>query len=287
MSGIYPMYSAAYIRIITGRIRSMAVLVMIVILAAAELVLLGALGGIGPLKFTRDWVLAGHPGNAKKYNIENILPSASSPLKGKRFLFLGSSVTFGAASMQCSMADYIRVLDSCDVVKEAVNGTTLADIGPQSYLSRLMTVDTAQHFDAVIVQLSTNDATKKLPLGVIIESTDPIDFDTKTVVGSMEAIIARCKEKWNCPVIFYTGTRYSSKEYQAMVDALYRLQPKWGLGIIDLWNDAEMNAVEKEDYELYMHDKIHPTKAGYLVWWVPKFRAYLHKIFGEQRSLKG
>ena len=39
--------------------------------------------------------------------------------------------------------------------------------------------------------------------------------------------------------------------------------------VIDLWNNEEMNKVSKEDFNLYMHDPVHPTQAGYLVWWTP------------------
>ncbi len=41
------------------------------------------------------------------------------------------------------------------------------------------------------------------------------------------------------------------------------------IGVIDLWNNEEMNAVSDEDYDLYMYDSIHPTQAGYLEWWTP------------------
>ena len=39
-----------------------------------------------------------------------------------------------------------------------------------------------------------------------------------------------------------------------------------------------MNAVSEEDYQLYMFDPIHPTRAGYRDWWLPKFEAYLEDI---------
>jgi hypothetical protein len=134
-------------------------------LAAAQLVILGFRGGIGPLKFLKENQMSKLAGNAAEYHVENLSPLPDSPLQGKRLLFLGSSVTKGAASLDVSMADYIRVLDSCEVVKSAVNGTTLTDTGAGSYVSRLKAIDTAQTFDAVIVQLSTNDATKKKPPG--------------------------------------------------------------------------------------------------------------------------
>ena len=214
-------------------------------------------------------------GNASEYHLENITPQESSPLRGKRLLFLGSSVTYGAASMGVSMVDYIRVLDGCTVV----SGTTLADKDSDSYLSRLKRVDTSRKFDAVVCQLSTNDATQKIPLGCICASKDPDSFDTGTVLGSMEAIIAYIQDVWNCPIVFYTGTRFDSAEYKAMVDMLPHLREKWGIGILDLWNDEEMNRVTQERYALYMSDAIHPAQAGYLLWWVPKFQACLYELF--------
>ena len=174
------------------------------------------------------------------------------------------------------MADYLQALDGCEVVKEAVNGTSLTDRNGSSYSSRLKKLDTNQHFDAVIVQLSTNDATQKLPLGVVSDSMDPASFDRSTIVGSMEAIIQYSMETFGCPVAFYTGTKYDSAEYEAMVEVLPELQEKWGIGVIDLWHNEEMNAVSEEDYAFYMNDKIHPTQAGYLLWWTPVFQEYLY-----------
>lgn len=67
-----------------------------------------------------------------------------------------------------------------------------------------------------------------------------------------------------------------------MVEALLQLQEKWGITVIDLWNDPEMNAVSEEDYALYMNDSIHPTQAGYLTWWTPKFQQCLYGLFGGE-----
>lgn len=252
------------------------VVVVIVALTVAQLAVLGALGGLGPMKFLRNIMMSKVPGNAQQYHPENVTPVENSPLAGKRILFLGSSVTNGSAAMEVSMADYLKALDGCEVVKEAVNGTTLLDKGGSSYFGRLKKLDTNQHFDAVVIQLSTNDATQKLPLGTVCDSKDPSSFDRGTIVGSMEAIIQYSMETWNCPVAFYTSTKYDSAEYEAMVEVLPALQEKWGIGVIDLWHNEAMNAVSEEDYVFYMHDKIHPTQAGYLLWWTPVFQEYLY-----------
>ena len=192
---------------------------VIAVLTVAQLIVLGAMGGIGPLKFIHDNKIANDPGNAEEYHLENVTPLENSPLAGKKLLFLGSSVTYGSASLGVSMADYIAELE---------------------------------------------------------------DFDRNTVIGAMEYIIAYVKQTWDCPVIFYTGTKYGSEPYAAMVDALLRLQDKWDIGVIDLWNDPDMNAVSGDDYDFYMNDSIHPTQAGYLKWWTPKFEAYLAEIFATE-----
>ena len=63
-----------------------------------------------------------------------------------------------------------------------------------------------------------------------------------------------------------------------MVEALYKLQEKWGIEIIDLWNSEKMRQVEPELYERYMRDEIHPTRQGYLEWWTPVIRQRLCEI---------
>ncbi len=201
---------------------------------------------------------------------------ATYPLDGKTFVFLGSSVTYGSAANGYSMCDAIAENHDCTVVKWAVSGTTLVDNGSTSYVQRLINEAKRQKkCDHFICQLSTNDATQNKPLGEISDSFEIEDFDTTTIIGAMEYIIAFAKDKWDCPVSFYTGTHYDSAAYQKMVDALLELQEKWNIGVIDLWNDEEMNAVSARQYSRYMSDSIHPTKLGYTEWWTPKFEAHL------------
>lgn len=215
-------------------------------------------------------------GNKSEYSVANTMEKSDSVLKGKTIIFLGSSVTYGSASEGESMADYLAKIDGITAVKEAVSGTTLVDESENSYVSRMKTIYKSIKADAFICQLSTNDATKKKPVGKVSDSFDIDSFDTKTVAGAIEYIIAYAKETWNCPVIFYTGTRYNSEQYQKLVDLLIEIQNKWQIGIIDLWNNEEMNSVSKEDYKLYMANGIHPTRAGYRDWWTPQFEEYLY-----------
>lgn len=222
-------------------------------------------------------------GNRATYSLENtdVLPKNS--LYGKTIIFLGSSVTYGSASGGISFVDYMQKRDGIRPIKEAVSGTTLVDedlMGKKSYIARMKTIDKNIKADAFVCQLSTNDATVKKPLGSISSSFRSEDFDTKTILGAIEYVIAYARQTWNCPILFYTGTKYKSKFYEQMVNALLEIKKKWNIEVLDLWHDEEMNQVSKHDYNLYMANAIHPSKAGYREWWTPKFEEKLKEICG-------
>lgn len=232
------------------------------------------------------------PGNDVQYNVEALTPHEQSSLSGKKILFLGSSVTYGAAAEGQSFVELFETLDGVKAVKEAKSGTTLVDKtsilallafgNGDSYIKRLKQIDTNMKLDCVFCQLSTNDATMNLPLGDISKDKDLSSFDTKTVTGAMEYIIKYSQDTWNCPIVFYTGSYYESEAYEAMVKRLYELSEKWDIEIIDLYTDKEFNDIDKKSYDLYMFDTIHPTKAGYIEWWMPKMEEELIRIMSEK-----
>ena len=185
-------------------------------------------------------------------------------LINKTILFLGSSVTYGSAAGGCSFVDIIRDECGCTCIKEAVSGTTLADINETSYVSRLRSVDTGMHIDLFVCQLSTNDAKKKI--------------DIRLVDEAIRCILDYVKKSFGCPVVFYTGTRYNCDEYERMIELLYELKNEYEFEILDLFNDGDMLAVSEEDYRRYMKDPVHPTLLGYKEWWTPKFVDFLERL---------
>lgn len=198
----------------------------------------------------------------------------------KTIVFLGSSVTYGDDNW--SMADFVRESEGYNVIKWAVPGTTLTDVDEKSYVSRMnMEIENQDVCDCFICQLSTNDAFKKLPLGVISKSLNKSEFDTKTIIGAIEYVIASAKEKWNCPIMFYTGTFMENQLYQIMVNSLMEISEKWGFDIIDLWNDPEMRLIDEDSYKKYMIDPVHPNKIGYEQWWGPKFIYAIKDVFSN------
>lgn len=209
-----------------------------------------------------------------KYNPENLEKVPNSPLKGKNIVFLGSSVTKGFAAYGKSFVDMIAARTGANCVKEAVSGTTLVDDNAKSYVARLKALDPKTPCDLFVCQLSTNDATKKKPLGKVAAAGEA--FDTKTVCGAIEYIIDYAKKTWNCPVAFYTNPEYASPEYKDMVEALYAIAKKWDVAVIDLWNDRELNTKEAKKHSC-MNDQIHPTKKGYALW-TPVMEAALENV---------
>lgn len=226
-----------------------------------------------------------HPGNLPAYDFDAITPLEDSPLAGKRICILGSSVAYGSASCGKAVGEYFAARLDAGLTKEAVSGTTLAGGGEETYVHRMMAnLSEREPFGLFICQLSTNDAVQKLPLGEISREKSPEHFDTGTVTGALEAIIAYAQKTWRCPVVFFTGTRFESEEYAAMVLRLIELKERWEIGVLDLWSDDAFNDLEEEKRSLYMSDGVHPTKAGYLLWWGPELERQLIEYLRRRKK---
>ena len=204
----------------------------------------------------------------------------SIPAKGKAlYYFLGSSVTYGSATNGVSFVDLIPQQLQVNVVKEAVSGTTLVDTGSDSYVQRLRRMNTNSKVDHLIVQLSTNDASLNKTLGSV-SAAGTTSFDTSTIIGAIEDIIYYAKNTLGCDVTFYTNPNYSNSKYQEMVEALYSVQEKWGIGIIDFYNISDMNA-QALSSKGYMADSIHPNDKGYK-WMTEVFVSYLRADYSSK-----
>ena len=131
-------------------------------------------------------------------------------------------------------------------------------------------------------QLSTNDATKNLPLGEVSSSTSAEDFDMQTVTGALEYIIATARTNWNCPIMIMAGSQYDSEVYPLMVERVHELQEKWQIGMIDLWNNVDVNSISAERKAEYTSDGIHPTMEGYRDWWGPAMEEAVLNYLGNQ-----
>ena len=186
-------------------------------------------------------------GNAEEYSVANTETVPNSPVKGNTYYWLGSSVTRGESSEKESMVDFFAKKYDCTCIKEAVSGTTLNTLNPNSYVERferyLSSADKAEHLDGFICQLSTNDTKNADALGLVMPDfiTNADAFDTATTFGAMEYIIAKVRENWDCPIYFYTNPPYTNSVYPKMVEALEKIAAKCEITVIDLYHDEDFN----------------------------------------------
>ncbi len=246
--------------------------------------------------------------NANDFDAKKVT-KLDSPLDGKYFYWLGSSVTYGASSNSVSMVEYLSALTGATCKKDAISGTTLLcdmksdNTGVKSYVNRLKTskvFDENQYLDAFICQISTNDCTsERLSKRGEMTASDVFDmeqFDIATTLGAVEYIISYVTTTWDCPVYFYSGSYFSDgtnsakrengnpkgSDYATFVSQVKQIADKWNqgtdyhVGVIDMFNDEAFNAVASDKYYSWAcNDPIHPRKAGYLQWWTPYIQAYL------------
>lgn len=258
---------------------------LLLIVCSGGLLYLGIMKGTGPFKNIAAQIsenhIRNHAGNTDEYLPENAEANPDSPLQGMNICFLGSSVTLGTGGLNHSFVEVLAQQNGFEFCKEAISGTTLVDTDDTSYVSRLKKLDANAQFDLFVCQLSTNDAANGSPLGSVSGGTNLDDFDTQTVAGAIEYIIGYAQETWNCPVVFYTGSHYDKPEYGQMVELLLEIQKKWDIGVIDMWHDSDFNNITEEERSLYMIDGVHPTMAGYLLWWGPYMETYLCDYVGK------
>lgn len=208
-------------------------------------------------------------GNSSKYDVDKVSVDKDSVLKGKRICFLGSSVTKGYGSLDVSFVEFLAKENGFTYTKEAVNGTTLVNDKKDSYVNRLYNLDKNEKYDCFVVQLSTNDASKRKELG------DSSSFDDKTVAGAINTIISYVRENYHCPILFYTNPYYKNERYEMMVSLLHEIEKTGNVFVLDLYSDNESNDRLSQNRCLYMVDDIHPTKAGYLELISPKMKEKL------------
>lgn len=199
--------------------------------------------------------------------------------------FLGSSVTYGHMTGGVSFVEVISELFPCGVDKEAVSGTTLCDDGPSSYVERMERhFSLTEKIDHFVVQLSTNDVSKKMPMGRISDSFDDKAFDRSTVLGSMEYIIFYIRKNYHCGITFYTNPWYDNPDYEAFIDRLYELKKKWDFHILDFYHYRGMEPLSREVLSSYMADPIHPNQQGYQ-WMGEVFLQHLKQVMKYNQLL--
>ena len=224
--------------------------------------------GLGDTMAMREMSLSLLPGNRRAYSPSLFEEDKDSPLLGETMLFLGSSVTRGYGSLGDSFPECFHWMDGVIFTKEAVDGTTLADKDEKSYLSRLRNHE-GETFEYMFVQLSTNDACQKVPLG------NKDSHDTGTTFGSLNEILGiGSKISATLPIV-WSNPYFKNERYREMVAICKEIAAEGRCLFLNLYEDPEVNSISKKERRLYLMDDIHPTKAGYRDWLFPYIRDFV------------
>ena len=223
-----------------------------------------------------------HIGNDPRY-FYCVGQEQDSPLKTKKILFLGSSVTKGMMSLGVSFADMLRRKYDFLMIKDAVNGTLLVEKGRDSYISRLKKYTRDSKIDLLVVQLSTNDS----------HTNDSIQtkqrWDTQSIGGAIIYISEYARNVLGCPVLFFTCPYFEKEKYRKMCDFLHKLEeesrvsPHAQFYVVDIFRDGGVQSLSPFEFQLCMFDSIHPTQAGYFRW-LPLFEEKLLRIFPQKED---
>ena len=176
-------------------------------------------------------------GNSSQFNLSKV-NKVNSSLKGRRILFLGSSITRGHSSGNISFVDYLAHKHSIDVVaKDAVNGTTISFASNNNYIQRLENYDALSGAELLVCQLSTNDSRYKLnniriegktldpendenhespdEIGdeaILEELRDKAASEPYYVDDAIKYIIAYSNIRLGCPAVFFSCPRFKTTE---------------------------------------------------------------------------
>lgn len=231
---------------------------------------------------------SGWPGNADIYSVAAMPALENSPLKNLTIYWLGSSVTYGAEGE--GVSDFIAKRHGCSCIKEAVPGTTLrtSDNRADSYVERLTAgaSQTDVRPDLFVCQLSTNDAQNRLSLlgqPTADDIRDRSEFDISTTCGAIEYIISYVSDTWGCRIAFWSNPNYSSV-YGKLVDRMRIIAEKWDIMFWNMYDDVPLPEDGSSEAQLYMTDRIHPSKAGYGQWWMPYFERKITEGLGISGS---
>lgn len=186
-----------------------------------------------------------------------------------KVFFLGSSITYGYAAGGYSFVDYVNEHSDYEVVKEAVSGTTLATCFPGSYFERLMERG-AEGADVLLVQLSTNDASKGVALGGV-DSIDP-----KTSCGAINRIIDFGIDN-GCRVGFYATPVLGDDSFFASIEgAMEMISAQRGVPFLDLNKDKKLKNLCSMPG--YYADNIHPSAKGHAGLFGPVFLSFIKDL---------
>jgi len=217
-------------------------------------------------------------------------------LYGKTAVFLGDSICAGTTVGDGSeyygygWAGLIGETNKMIWGNYGRNGgtiTPITSVDSSRWVSTQVDLSSADHPDAdyVIFEGGTNDADTLGTGGLGAISSDYATFDTSTFTGALESLLLKIMTSYpqakvgyivaqkmgNAP---YTSAESMRRQY---FDRAVEVCKKWGIPVLDLWNNNPLNPALTYHAQNYYTDKQHLTLAGYQRI-TPQIEAFLRNL---------
>lgn len=200
----------------------------------------------------------------------------------KNAIFVGDGITAGIG---CEGDKYWQLLEqmlefgSVSTVTSAEGTVSSTGTGSAECDSLTDIYDTVPEADLITIFMGTNDYGYDTPIGAITDTSD-VSF-----LGALNVIIPALQAKYpNARIVFVTplhrygygvnsatgethtydsipnGAGHTLEDY---VNAIIEACAKYGVDVIDLYNELELDPESEETREYYMEDGLHPNTAGH------------------------
>ena len=221
-----------------------------------------------------------------------------TPLKGKKIVYDGDSITEGRKNNGGAYAAMIAELTDSTYENMAKGGALLS-----SSQTAHSVVDNLEKLpkdgDLYCFQGGINDYWAKVPLGTCDSKNYDSELNTKTICGAMETIFRYCLENFPgkpvCFVITHKIQKTAVKEnangdtFEDYRNAMVEVCQKYSIPYYDAFTESGLNGWNETQSEQFLtgndtgkSDGIHPNAKGYKIYYVPQ----LLDLFGRMIPVK-
>lgn len=209
-------------------------------------------------------------------------------LTGKSVIFTGDSICQATLDTPSGAGWAKRIGDKYGMIwqNKGINGGTLIDKDLVGSSFTISDTDFGTGADYIILEGGTNDADR---IGSIIDGTTPAyygsysetgysdNFTNDTFCGAVEYLLKKVVSTYpTAKVGFIIAPKMGvSNDYtkegnnrRAYFETIIKLCKKWGVPVLNLWDECTMNPklpahYTADDHGLFYYDGQHPVKAGY------------------------
>ena len=196
-----------------------------------------------------------------------------SNLSNKKALFIGDSITYGwdnAGGENGGWVTRIQKLSGMQCVNAGVQGARISHTrtDKEPIVNQL---STSGDYDMIVMHGGVNDVRGDIQKGKITED-GKTNYRLTSFGGALEDMFSKAKNLYpEADLFFILNFRLDGDQakmgYQADMGEYFALAEqiceKWGVTVIDLYHNAELNEKLECTTTKYLYDMLHPNAAGY------------------------